>query len=434
MSERGAPLPTDISTPNITPQLDGLRLDWANEHLACDVTAIYPHHDGCVACELHITTSAEGFNPHLLRHHVSDLANASSRDRLATLLSRAYNHVQWADLVEDICEYTLMHLRRPPALISAFDFVEAKQPEFLLSPFILQGENNMLFGPGGGGKSALALLWLILMERPTTEQFFGWLLTNQPRIWLYLDWERSFNTQAWRMRGTLNGLRLPAACPDTPLHYQRLHRPLTEEVKNVQALINQCHAEGVIIDSAGVASGGDMNKTEPAMQFFGALGGLRTPGGGTMTSLILTHVAKNQETNRKSPYGNIYWRNECSSVWEIIPVEDREHNLTRMTLHCDKHNDYAWVQDIGLEVQYSFEGTKYELCEPPSQNLPGEGHEDRILEALHYPMSPAEIATKSGLVKNIVSSMLSRMAKDGEVEHVGRGLWARVGGRGEGIE
>ena len=405
--------------------MDGLKVEWLPERISCDVINIYQHHDGNVACEIHFTTSQGGFGPHLLRHHINDLANATSRDRVANLLQKSYNHVPWQDIMEYVCEYTILHLRKVPAPISATDFTEAKPPEFCLFPFMLRRENNMLFGPGGGGKSILALLWLVLMESAMQENPFKWILHPKPLSILYLDWERSFNTQAYRMRGILWGFGEPAwGTGKTPLNYQRLHLPLFQEIRNVQALITHHKADLIIIDSAGMAAGGDMNKTEPAIQFFGALGELKTVSNETITSLILTHVAKNQETNRKTPYGNIYWRNECSSVWEIIPGEDKGHNINRLTLHNDKHNDYPWQPDIGLEIEWGEDGTRYKLCEAA---LRKEKRENWVViwEALSSTSSIKTVKDLTGLDYGTIQNNLRAMEREGHVRKLDYGAWAQ---------
>ncbi len=415
----------ELSTPNVIPEIDGLTLDWVQEHLKCEVRAICQHHDGNVACELHFTTSAPGFNPHLLRHHINDLANATGRDRLATLLTRSYNHVPWDDVMEYVGELTLNHLRKPPKLDTTFDFTDAKPPQFCLWPFIVQHENNMLFAPGSGGKSALALFWLILLEAQIKENPFNWIVREEPVNILYLDWERSLNTHLYRMRGLLNGLELPSACPDAPLNYKRLNAPLFQTIRQAQSLINDSHASIVIYDSCGMAAGGDMNATEPAIRFFGAAGALQAYDGKPLTNLLISHTSKDPNTSKKTPYGNAYWGNECSSIWEIIPSENQEHNLHSITLHNFKHNDYSWQPDIGVKITFTNEGIIYSPCNAQSRTEIGQGHDRRIYDVLDKPMSPLEISKLSGIAGNIVSAILTRLAKDGFVRNIQRGLWER---------
>lgn len=418
----------EISFPKAIPEIDGLTLDWEQERLKCEVRAIYQHHDGNVACELHFTTSAPGFNPHLLRHHISDLSNATGRDRLAALLTRSYNHVPWDDVMEYVCEFTLSHLRKPPEANSIIDFSVAKPPEFALWPFLLRRENNMIYGPGGGGKSILALLWLALMEGAIIHNQFGWILHDKPLSIVYLDWERSLSTHSFRMAGILTGLGYPTIGPQIPLNYHRCRAPLPQYIREIQSLINQHKAEGIIVDSAGVASGGDMNSTEPALKFFNGLSRLTSFDGQPLTSLIVSHEAKNIETNRKSPYGNVYWRNECSSVWQILPAEDSEHNLSRLTLRCDKHNDYSWQTDIGLEVSFNANpdvGTAFKLCQPP---LPkGESHEDWqiIYDTLAATTSIKTLEEMTGLKYANISKSLRTMEKQGFTRQIGYGAWGQ---------
>jgi len=428
----------DVSTPKVSPALNGLQLDWQVEHIQCDVTQIYQHHDGCVACEIHLSTSAPGFNPHLLRHHVADLANANGRDRLAALLKRSYNHVEWEDIVEGICEHTLAFLRRPPELQTTIDFEQAKPPEFVLHPFLVRHENNMLFGPGGGGKSYLALYWLILLEAHP-ELNTNWIIRPGKFSVLYLDWERSKSSQSYRMRQLLRGLELPDSCPDTPLHYHRVPgMAMAEYVNQTQHLINQAQANMLIIDSAGPAAGGkDLNQTGPVIDYFHALGKLKSADGSPLTVLTLAHLAKNLDTNRHSPYGNVYWRNESSSVWEIIPTESPEHNISQFTLRCEKHNDYAWIPDSGIQMTFPPPGD--ELGEgvrlTPLDTHKMEMKESRanwiiLYEALSSASEIKEIASLTGLDYRLCANGLRDMLKVGYAIKIAYGRW----GQGKEIE
>lgn len=98
--------------------------------------------------------------------------------------------------------------------------------------------------------------------------------------------------------------------------YRHMVRPLASDIEAIRLLVAETRAQILIIDSLGPASGGDLNATQPALDFFGALSQLR------VTSLILAHTAKNSDGKTRSVYGNGFYENEARNIWEIKALQE----------------------------------------------------------------------------------------------------------------
>ena len=418
---------TPASDPVMVEEIDGLSLTWGPEHIRCEITRLYQHTNGDVACEVFLTYTLSSDSPrYLLRHHIGDLTNSSAREKLAKTLSK-HPGPNWGHMAHQIGEYTLATLRKLPIGESMVHFEETKPPEWILYPFLIRHENNMLFAPGDAGKSYLALYWTILLEAGgLAENPMDWTVNQiEPVTAVLFDWERSRATHAYRFSQLLTGCGLPVTGSPAPFNYHKFHNPLSREVRSAQSLINQYHANFVICDSAGMACGSDMNASQPAIEYFAALGALHAYNGGPLTTLTLAHTAKNIESGKRSAYGNVYWTNEPSSIWEIIPG-----GSGRMTLHCSKHNDYLGHEDMGVRWQFSHdEGTQYFPCE--ILNTGGYNHKNwpGIYEALASTSSIKTIEELTGLKYKTVSQELYAMLNAGHVRKIGYGSW----GQGEPI-
>lgn len=412
------------SDPVVSIEIDGLSLTWGPEHIRCEVTRLYQHHNGDVACEVFFTYALPGEeSKYILRDHINDLGKSSIREGMAKRLNK-FSGPNWPAILHQVSEYTLSQLRRLPEGVTTFEFEDFKAPEYLLHPFLIRHENNLLFSPGGGGKSYLAELWIALMESQTGHKL-PWIVRPEYVRGLMLDWERSYDTNAYRFGQILLGLNLPPSCPDAPFSYQRLAQPLIQEIRNVQYLINKFRVNFLLCDSALGACGGDLFSPSAAGEYFRGLNTLHAFDGGPLTTLTLAHTAKNTETGRKSAYGAAMWTNEPSSVWELVPSEDKNHNVTRFTLQDNKHN-HGWQAPQSVQVDYkgSPDGTIYSSCEPLEITNPHK-HWSVIYDALAASSSIKTLAEITKLSYATVQQNLLAMEKAGHAKKLDYGAWSQ---------
>jgi hypothetical protein len=98
----------------------------------------------------------------------------------------------------------------------------------------------------------------------------------------------------------------------------------------------------MIIDSAGLACGGEPEKAEGAIRFFNALNSLG------LSSLTTAHVTK-EETKELYPFGSIFWHNGARMTWNV--QGDRDLDVLHLGFFCRKANTLRERPDsFGLAI------------------------------------------------------------------------------------
>ena len=336
-----------MSKPIISSTVAGYSLHWADEKLNIVVSRLKEHSDGTVKGELKITTDAPGFNPHLYQAQFN-FVSAQSRKSLAATLLEKYAAWSWSDILEQLSVIVLTNVRRGELTEDLDPDLDIKAPAYLLSPVIVEGESNLIYGEGGSGKSFLALLFSQIIQANWWDNPFDLIIPKNVKInTLYLDWETNSNIMAWRHQSILKGMGRPFF----KLKYRRCSAPLADDLEQIQEVIDATKTGFVVIDSAGMAAGGDLNKSETATSFFKAIRKLK------VTNLVISHTSKDQLTKKKTPFGSVYFFNESRSIWEVNHSVEEEGKLEVGMFHRKSNNSrlyhpigfsFAFLEDLTM--------------------------------------------------------------------------------------
>jgi len=172
---------------------------------------------------------------------------------------------------------------------------------WLIEPMLLADQPNVLFGPGGSGKSMLSLWLAVLMDTGHVDTQHE-LTINSGRV-LYLDWETDTLEIAGRVRDLQAGMGLNGH--KSNIVYRRCTQSLASEADLIKNLVDRYEISMVIVDSLGLATGGGLDEAESVLNYFRAL---RWVGG---TSLTITHTNKEGKI-----FGSVYTLNCGRSIWE----------------------------------------------------------------------------------------------------------------------
>ena len=205
----------------------------------------------------------------------------------------------------------------------------------------------MLFGPGGIGKSYLALFLAMLVQQGGRLVGFS---GAQGSV-LYLDYETDYGDLVHRARLLRRGH--PELLSAEPF-YRRSFLPIADDLPALHRIVAESQIKLLVIDSLAPACGADLLSPETAIRFFAALRSLR------VASLILAHVPKNAE--EKSIYGSVFFTNLARSVWEMKKVQEAGENVTRIGLYHRKANLGPIQRPIGLKLQFG-EAVQFEPLE-----------------------------------------------------------------------
>jgi len=195
----------------------------------------------------------------------------------------------------------------------------------------------MLYGAGQTGKSIMAVYLAALIESPLDHNG----LEAEPGKVLYLDYETDETEVAHRMRCILKGLEVETA---TDMLYRYGRMPLADDIEQVQRIVAENEVDVVIVDSLGMAAGGDQDKSMDIIRYFQALRTLKC------TTLTIDHVNKEGKL-----YGNVYKFNEARNVLEVKGVTETESSTIDIGLYHRKMNNGSLMKPLGFRIEFGEE-------------------------------------------------------------------------------
>jgi hypothetical protein len=272
------------------------------------------------------------------------LLSIAHKEALVKTLGRINNKFDWFTIVNQISIECLSRIREGEPVVMLDANIGAKQPEFLVYPMFVKNNANIIYGDRSSAKS-LFVLMITLMMTLGLDAYELKIKGDHTILWL--DWENDKYTTGYQKERILKGFGLEGI----EIAYLHLSNTLAKSVTQVQRKIREVGADIIVIDSLGIASGGDLNASEPAINFFNALRQL------PVTPLIIAHTSKDKMNLRKTVYGNAYYENLSRSIWEAVKEQDHSTNYLTLSLYQRKAPPFSGYQKpIGF--RFNFEGDK----------------------------------------------------------------------------
>jgi len=253
-----------------------------------------------IKAEMAITVDGHG-----IARNSPTLTSVSGLDawwrKLARRLPVADWGIDWEAYIEGLAGRVIDAYREGEPEVVIKDVTVPTNVRWLIEPMLLADQPNVLFGPGGSGKSMLSLWLAVLMDTGHVDTQHE-LTINSGRV-LYLDWETDTLEIAGRVRDLQAGMGLNGH--KSNIVYRRCTQSLASEADLIKNLVDRYEISMVIVDSLGLATGGGLDEAESVLNYFRAL---RWVGG---TSLTITHTNKEGKI-----FGSVYTLNCGRSIWE----------------------------------------------------------------------------------------------------------------------
>ena len=235
---------------------------------------------------------------------------------------------------------------------------------YAVYPFLEEGEHNGVAAEGGSTKSIFAMACCISYSY-NEEIIPGATVPVGGRPSLYLDYESTSHTQAYRRRQLLSGTGV--AEQSGKIFYKRMYSPITDAANELYDIIKSRNIGLVVIDSAARAVGGETSAEAMVIPFFNAVSSWG------VTVLTVAHKAKSAES--KGPAGVAQWFNQFRNYWEIVKDQTPGQPEVHLAFRHDKANDESLHEAMNYRLEFKPDSIVY--------NLELEPRSEKILSQLH---------------------------------------------------
>lgn len=281
-------------------------------------------------------------------------------------------------------------------------------PEFLLSPYIVDGAGTILFGPPGRGKSYISLAMAISMDAGCRQ-----LWECDQRKVLFLNLERSEQSIKRRMAAVNLALGLEAERPISMMNARG--RRLGDLMEAIREDVREKGIRVIILDSLSRVGLGSLTEDMPANEAMDCLNEM------VGTWLALGHTARKDSTH---VFGSQMFDAAADVIVQAKSQRVGDDSLG-IGLQVMKANDIRYPPFRRLALCFDAHGLSEmreagdnefpELLGPAALNLPGELF-DYLLEVGRA--SPTQIAKDTGHARAAISRALQdarfmNLGKDG---------------------
>lgn len=258
-----------------------------------------------IACELTVRSAHPTKGGTLVDGKRLLLLGANSQRDMRKALEERDIEPDWGGMLE---QATTLARRRYREGEPAVDLVSTEFDgigRYLVRPFVFDDGINLIYGSGDSGKS---LFTLALALAVASGHEVAGVVSERTGPVLYLDWEDSPATHQERLRGLAAGagIELTAGM----VVYRRMTASLKESQREVRKDVANLRAALVIIDSLGMACGGDPSDANGIIQTMTAARGLGVP------TLGIHHIAKDAK-DKSTPYGSVYASTTARGSWYV---------------------------------------------------------------------------------------------------------------------
>jgi hypothetical protein len=361
------------------------------------VSRVHQHRDFHVDAEVEILDYTEP-NPQLL-HPIRTSLTKTFRGLLLELKDVSYRE-DWKHRLTQMAYYCLQGIRAGEPIIDLSTREAPAEPRQTITDIAWEGMPTVIYGPGGVGKSILALAFANAVHSGLPIADLEAIRGNA----LILDYETAWDETWRRSSAILAGAGLDR---QRMVYYRFCTSPLAQDIQSLKRQIHDMDISFVVVDSVGPACGGDPELAASAISYFTALRALSSSER-PVTTLSIAHVRKN-DTESGGPFGSVYWTNLPRAVFEVKKGQRENTNFVEIGMYHTKTNVGKLLSPKGFRVTWS-DGIRIESVDPKrSALLASQGKMgDRAYLALEDgPVKLPELSEMLGVAEKSLSSTLS---------------------------
>ena len=282
-----------------------------------------------------------------------NLTSTSNTDGHIRSLNRRMKDRGWDARIALVEEHLATTVEVGDDLVDLSTIKDPPPAQYVVWPFVEYGEHNMIAAEGGTTKSLMAMAMAISYSYGKIVMP-GTTIPLDPKPVLYLDYESSSATQAWRRRQLLAGI--DTAEEAGKIFYKRMYSPIQDAATELYDLIASRNIGLVVIDSGSRAVGGETSTENVVIPYFNACSSWG------VTILTVAHKAKDKES--KGPAGVAQWWNQARNYWELVKDQTPGQNEVHLSVRHDKANDESLHVPLSYRLTFG-ENIKYHRLDTP---------------------------------------------------------------------
>jgi len=277
-----------------------------------------------------------------------NLTSTSSTTQQVQSLNRRMPERGWEARLVQAEELLREHVQTGDDLLDLSGIENPPPPSYAVWPLLEENEHNIIGANGGSTKSILAMA-LAISYSYEADVVPGFTSPQEGRPTLYLDYESSSNTQAYRRRMLLEGAGIAEQAGK--VFYKRMYSPIVDAASELYDIINSRNIGLVVIDSGSRAVGGETSTENMVIPYFNACASWGT------TVLTVVHKAKSAES--LGPAGVAQWWNQARNYWELVKDQTPGQPEVYVSLRHDKANDESLHEAMSYRLEFANDMIKY---------------------------------------------------------------------------
>ncbi len=252
----------------------------------------------------------------------------------------------WDKLLQKFTLRIINTIDEPEPPIDMATYTPTIEPPYLVNPLVPDEVPTLIFGPGGTGKSYLALYVAACVATGTT--WLGHGVSQRPVI--YGDWETDANTFGRRLGAVLGGMGVQLQ--PGQIIYRRYNAPLAAVAESLYRDVHETGAGLFVGDSMAGAEGTKKEYSDARDGALGVFGVVRSLGVGSM---LVDHVngedVKSQKAALKA-YGSAYKMFYARNAWALLRDDEYGTDLLQLGLYHRKVNEGPLLPPISFTMDY----------------------------------------------------------------------------------
>ncbi len=425
MIDTQKPSPAEPLIPKETPGPNSLILDYENYNIQIVNSRLRETSAGKVEGEISVKRPLEnGKSAVLLVPQSFGFCSSTARKDLIKSMADRVNGLAWLDIVEDVCDRVLTHVRagEPEHLIDSSKII-IKQPEYLLYPFLPRNQPSIIVGKKGSAKTTLVENMAICVASGWYNNLWFKGVSKYKHNVLWLDWETDQEGFEYDIKRLCDAA---GVCIVDNIIYQHCVGALSEQIERIKLKKLKHNCVLTIVDSIAPASGGDIKEAKSAIALYQSLRYLGD------TYLLIGHPTKAaDDTGQRSSSvtGAGQFEDLARNIWEATWDQEEDENFGHQALWHRKNFKTGYLKPIGFQIVFCDDSIIITSENPRDIPKFMEKMSDpvKILEYLKIgAKTHKDISEMLGKKGNSVSVRLNELEKSGKIIHLPTGKWGLV--------